>query len=976
MLIIICAVFFIMQYAWNAPIATQESLTQHRMLIYDIAQEMERQAAQQAAVEKDINDNRINTVELFGKAMKTLAGKTGLDSMKSYLAGQNMAVLRFRNGAIQPSENMPAGLRIEPESISEEKGMFLGAADDQKSYIIYYYKMSGDSCLLMWEELKDNLIYNTILTERTKTIRAYESAMEINVLQFPLLDGQDMTSAEPIYAAEAFSDYHSARDFGITQEMLDSATEIERDRFVSFRSGASGTLTGARSLTVEGVPYECYFRKTDKGTTVTVFMIPSDQPTVRAAERTALLLALFAIMGISFLAWALSVYVLVIRHKLNDEQKKIFFPRMVYKRAAVYILSGILPVAGVALFLQCLFASYFVSATAEETLRALGARLESNTAMAEAVQSAKMKAYETSAETISLLTFSEGEQVNPTALDSACAAIGADYIIIYDETGTQVVSNAAYRGLTLEDGGEDMQEFSRLLKGASPISKALVTDAQTSMKHAVFGVSLPRSADNGRDISYWAMLLFVDPHRITDQSALSGDEIMQSINTSYTMCFGVDLETGRIVSSSRRSLIGKDAFSLGLPEEALTDHYRGFFWVDDNRVYGTSAEMDGTLYYYIFQQQQMYQHISQNTFRAVLTYLVLMTALALYLFFGYKKTFDSYSDQGKELQNAENRVMTSSGKIRASLDPSLRWKWTEVAFGQYTPVQNAIWVGEAFYMLAVIATVVYIILGFDSTDFSNLAYILGSKWSKGFNLFAITNIVFLFIGISAVTILCRFIIGIVTRYLDTKGETIGRLLLDFIRYLSIIVFAYFSLSFIGVNTAALVASIGIFTFALSLGAQELIRDIIAGLSIVMDGEYQVGDIVEIGGFRGEVLSVGVRTTKIEGRGGNILIMGNRDVKNVINKTRKNSWYALDINISENEDLGKVETMLKENLPQIGKSIPEIISGPVYKGVVNLGKGTLSLSVIAECTEADYHEVQRKLNGAMAVLFEKHGISIK
>lgn len=217
---------------------------------------------------------------------------------------------------------------------------------------------------------------------------------------------------------------------------------------------------------------------------------------------------------------------------------------------------------------------------------------------------------------------------------------------------------------------------------------------------------------------------------------------------------------------------------------------------------------------------------------------------------------------------------------------------------------------------------------------------------------------------------------LLTQYIGTKGETIGRLLLDFVGYVSFILFLYYALSYLGVNTGALVASIGILSFGLTLGAQDLVRDILAGLSIVMDGEFQVGDIIEINGFRGTVLEVGVRTTKIEGRGGNILIVGNRDLKNVINKTRKNSWYAMEINIAETEELSRVEALLREKLPEIGRNIPEIISGPFYKGVIKIGGGKIALSIIAECEEENYYHVQRQLNGTIALPLEKNQISMK
>ena len=76
-----------------------------------------------------------------------------------------------------------------------------------------------------------------------------------------------------------------------------------------------------------------------------------------------------------------------------------------------------------------------------------------------------------------------------------------------------------------------------------------------------------------------------------------------------------------------------------------------------------------------------------------------------------------------------------------------------------------------------------------------------------------------------------------------------------------------------------------------------------------------------------MLEIGVRTTKLEGPGGNIKIISNRDIKNVINMTRKNSWYPLEVSISSDRPLDQIEDMPKKKLPSIGESIPQVISGP-------------------------------------------------
>ena len=130
----------------------------------------------------------------------------------------------------------------------------------------------------------------------------------------------------------------------------------------------------------------------------------------------------------------------------------------------------------------------------------------------------------------------------------------------------------------------------------------------------------------------------------------------------------------------------------------------------------------------------------------------------------------------------------------------------------------------------------------------------------------------------------------------------------------------------------------------------------------------------MGGYRGEVLEIGVRTTKLEGTGGNIKIIGNRDIKNVINMTRMNSWYPLEVSICL-EDLDAVEKLLAEELPRIGESIPEIISGPDYKVIVSMGKGTVTVAVVAEFKESAFFKVQRSLNRSIQKLFEQNHIRI-
>ena len=117
----------------------------------------------------------------------------------------------------------------------------------------------------------------------------------------------------------------------------------------------------------------------------------------------------------------------------------------------------------------------------------------------------------------------------------------------------------------------------------------------------------------------------------------------------------------------------------------------------------------------------------------------------------------------------------------------------------------------------------------------------------------------------------------------------------------------------------------------------------------------------------------MRSTKLIGRGNNIKIIGNRDVKNVLNLTRLNSWLPIEITVPTSESLDQIEEILDAQLPIIGKQIKEIIRGPYYYGVLSMSKGNMTLSILAECREEDYHKVQRKLNKELLVLFKQNNI---
>jgi small conductance mechanosensitive channel len=179
----------------------------------------------------------------------------------------------------------------------------------------------------------------------------------------------------------------------------------------------------------------------------------------------------------------------------------------------------------------------------------------------------------------------------------------------------------------------------------------------------------------------------------------------------------------------------------------------------------------------------------------------------------------------------------------------------------------------------------------------------------------------------------------------------------------------------GVNTTALVASIGVLTLVVGLGAQPLIADIIAGIFIIFEDEYHVGEIVTINDFRGTVLEIGIRSTKLLDTAGNIKIINNSAIGDVINLSRELSLAVVDCDFPSDVPVELMENLLKENFDKIAANIPAIKEGPYYKGVCMFKDSNVTIKIVAKCLEEDRFQVERDLNREYRRILTEKGIDI-
>ena len=277
---------------------------------------------------------------------------------------------------------------------------------------------------------------------------------------------------------------------------------------------------------------------------------------------------------------------------------------------------------------------------------------------------------------------------------------------------------------------------------------------------------------------------------------------------------------------------------------------------------------------------------------------------------------------------------------------------------------------------AIFILIVICVINLTNYEKSNvLCFILSRNWNRGINIFSLTYVLFVGVEIVFFTTILRELILIFSVGNGSRVETFGRLFNSIIKYLAGIGTVFYCLYFLGVDSKTLLASAGILSLGISLGAQSLVSDILAGLFIVFEGDFRVGDIVTIDGFRGMVKDIGIRTTKIESVGKDIKIFKNSSISGVVNMTKKHSFAVVDCGIEYEESIERVEAVLKKELPKIKGRISGVVEGPFYKGVTELGDSSVVIRVVAQCHEKDRIQTERDLNRELKLIFDKHHVGI-
>lgn len=207
-----------------------------------------------------------------------------------------------------------------------------------------------------------------------------------------------------------------------------------------------------------------------------------------------------------------------------------------------------------------------------------------------------------------------------------------------------------------------------------------------------------------------------------------------------------------------------------------------------------------------------------------------------------------------------------------------------------------------------------------------------------------------------------------------RGATVRSLVYSLIQYAAALTILCWGLSILGVNVSAIVASVGVLALIVGFGAESLIADVVTGVFMLFENQCNVGDIVEVGGFRGTIQKIGIRTTCVVDSGDNVKIINNSEMKNILNRSDNASRAVCDMDIPYETDLEALEARLPALLEQIGAEHGDIFpTAPQYVGVQSLESSSVRLRFVAPVAEENIFSAQRLLNRELLLGFRRLGV---
>ena len=205
--------------------------------------------------------------------------------------------------------------------------------------------------------------------------------------------------------------------------------------------------------------------------------------------------------------------------------------------------------------------------------------------------------------------------------------------------------------------------------------------------------------------------------------------------------------------------------------------------------------------------------------------------------------------------------------------------------------------------------------------------------------------------------------------------TLRNLVTQLIRGIVAFIMIYCLLERVGVDVKPIIAGIGIAGLAISLAAQNVIRDFINGALILIEDQYNVGDWVEINTYSGTVERFTLRTTRLRDIKGGLVVLPNSQIQTVVNNTKNWSVALIKISVPYESDYKKAVSIMQELGDRMyGENDSSILERPLVQGITEFSANSLDLRALIKTVPGQQWKVEREYRTRIKDLFDSESIT--
>jgi moderate conductance mechanosensitive channel len=220
--------------------------------------------------------------------------------------------------------------------------------------------------------------------------------------------------------------------------------------------------------------------------------------------------------------------------------------------------------------------------------------------------------------------------------------------------------------------------------------------------------------------------------------------------------------------------------------------------------------------------------------------------------------------------------------------------------------------------------------------------------------------------------------GVASLRSAARAQTIGLVLRSVATAIIWSIAAITVLGEIGINLGPIIAGAGIAGVALGFGAQSLVKDFLSGIFMLIEDQYGVGDIIDVGEATGTVEAVSLRTTKLRDVNGVMWHVPNGEIARVGNMSQQWARALLDISVAYDTDLDHASEIIQRTADDLYED-PDwrhhMFAEPELWGVQELGADGIDIRLVIKTRPASQWAVMRELRRRLKYAFDEAGIEI-